>query len=211
MERIISLLIGYCFGIFQTGYIYGEISRQKDIRNYGSHNAGSTNVLRTWGLRPAAIVFIGDALKAILAMVIVRLIYRGSANMDLWAMYAALGVTLGHDYPFYLKFKGGKGIASLGGIMTAMDIRISIVCLIIFSATVYLTRYVSLGSILITITFFLMNSAFCMAGFYQVTPRGQTEIIVISFVLMALAIWRHHANIKRLASGTENKISFSKK
>jgi glycerol-3-phosphate acyltransferase PlsY len=211
MERLISLLIGYCFGMFQTGYLYGRVTRHSDIRDYGSHNAGSTNILRTWGVKAALIVFLGDAFKAIFAIALVRVIFQGSADTDLWAMYAALGAALGHDYPFYLKFRGGKGIAAMAGVMTAMDIRISLVCLVIFSGTVFFTRYVSLGSILISITFFLMNTAFCAAGYYQVTPKGKPEFIVVTFLVVALAIGRHHANIHRLITGTESRISIPKK
>ena len=211
MERLISLLIGYCFGMFQTGYIYGRVTRHSDIRDYGSHNAGSTNILRTWGPGAALIVFLGDAFKAIFAMTLVRVVFRESADADLWAMYAALGVALGHDYPFYLKFRGGKGIAAMAGVMTAMDIRISLVCLVIFSGTVFLPRYVSLGSILISLTFFLMNAAFCLAGYYTVAPAGRTEFVIITLVIVLLAIGRHHANIRRLLTGTENRISIPKK
>ena len=211
MERVISLLIGYVFGLLQSGYLYGKFVKNTDIRQHGSGNAGSTNILRVFGVKSALIVFLGDFFKAVIAMFIVRKLFGGTGNGDLYAMYAALGVTLGHDFPFYMNFKGGKGIASMAGILTAMDLRITAVCLLIFVAVVYLTRFVSLGSILVSIAFGVMNIYFCWKGYYNVLPGNCPEVYAITLCLTGLAIQRHHANIGRLLSGTENKISFSKK
>ncbi|MBP3215445.1 MAG: glycerol-3-phosphate 1-O-acyltransferase PlsY [Clostridium sp.] len=211
MERVISLLIGYVFGLLQSGYLYGKFVKNTDIRQHGSGNAGSTNILRVFGVKSALIVFLGDFFKAVVAMFIVRKLFGGTGNGDLYAMYAALGVTLGHDFPFYMNFKGGKGIASMAGILTAMDLRITAVCLLIFVAVVYLTRFVSLGSILVSIAFGVMNIYFCWKGYYNVLPGNCPEVYAITLFLTGLAIQRHHANIGRLLSGTENKISFSKK
>ena len=211
MERVISLLIGYVFGLLQSGYLYGKFVKNTDIRQHGSGNAGSTNILRVLGVKSALIVFLGDFFKAVVAMFIARKLFGGTGNGDLYAMYAGLGVTLGHDFPFYMNFKGGKGIASMAGILTAMDLRITAVCLLIFVAVVYLTRFVSLGSILVSIAFGVMNIYFCWKGYYNVLPGNCPEVYAITLFLTGLAIQRHHANIGRLLSGTENKISFSKK
>ena len=121
MERLICIVIGYIFGLIQSGYLYGKANHM-DIRQYGSGNAGSTNVLRVMGKKAGAIVFLGDFFKAVFAMAVCRLLFKGNADVDLLALYAGLGVTLGHNFPFYLKFKGGKGIACMAGIMTAMDL-----------------------------------------------------------------------------------------
>ena len=211
MERVISLLIGYVFGLLQSGYLYGKFVKNTDIRQHGSGDAGSTNILRVFGVKSALIVFLGDFFKAVVAMFIARKLFGGTGNGDLYAMYAGLGVTLGHDFPFYMNFKGGKGIASMAGILTAMDLRITAVCLLIFVAVVYLTRFVSLGSILVSIAFGVMNIYFCWKGYYNVLPGNCPEVYAITLFLTGLAIQRHHANIGRLLSGTENKISFSKK
>ena len=211
MERVISLLIGYVFGLLQSGYLYGKFVKNTDIRQHGSGNAGSTIILRVFGVKSALIVFLGDFFKAVVAMFIARKLFGGTGNGDLYAMYAGLGVTLGHDFPFYMNFKGGKGIASMAGILTAMDLRITAVCLLIFVAVVYLTRFVSLGSILVSIAFGVMNIYFCWKGYYNVLPGNCPEVYAITLFLTGLAIQRHHANIGRLLSGTENKISFSKK
>lgn len=164
MERLICIVIGYIFGLIQSGYLYGKANHM-DIRQYGSGNAGSTNVLRVMGKKAGAIVFLGDFFKAVFAMAVCRLLFKGNADVDLLALYAGLGVTLGHNFPFYLKFKGGKGIACMAGIMTAMDLRITLTCFVIFSVTVFLTRYVSLGSILVSLTFFAELVIFERHGF----------------------------------------------
>lgn len=211
MERVICIAIGYLFGLFQSGYLYGK-TKNMDIRQYGSGNAGSTNVLRVLGIKAGAMVFLGDFFKAVLALTLVRFLFSDAMmGKDLLAMYAGLGVTLGHNFPFYLGFKGGKGIASMSGIFTAMDIRIAVVCLLIFSATVALTRYVSLGSILISMAFCGMLIFFGSQGCYAVAPENLTELYVLVTILMCMAIWRHRANIRRLLSGTENKVGSKKK
>ena len=120
MERIICLAIGYVFGLFQTGYIYGKL-HNVDIRTMGSGNAGTTNGLRTMGFKAGAITFLGDAFKCIFAVLAVKLIF-GEAHADilpLLAMYAGMGAVLGHNFPFYLKFKGGKGIAATAGLLAS--------------------------------------------------------------------------------------------
>ena len=209
MERLICLVMGYAFGLIQSGYLYGK-SKNMDIRQYGSGNAGSTNVLRVMGKKAGAIVFLGDFFKAVIAICLVRIFFDGPET-DLLCLYAGLGVTLGHNFPFYLKFKGGKGIACMAGIMTAMDIRITLTCFVVFAATVFFTRFVSLGSILVSITFFAELVIFGQMGSYRVLPSLLPEFYILAAVLMCLAIWRHRANIKRLLSGTENKVGASKK
>ena len=122
MERLVCVAIGYLFGLFQTAYIYGKL-HGIDIRNYGSGNAGTTNTLRVLGTKAGLIVLAGDILKCILAIAAVRLLFAGGVHEDMYyllAMYAALGAILGHDYPFYLGFKGGKGIAATAGLILAI-------------------------------------------------------------------------------------------
>lgn len=211
MERLLCVALGYLFGIFQTGYLYGKIVEKLDIRNFGSGNAGSTNVLRVLGVKAALVVFLGDSFKAIFCIWLVKYLFRMDPNVDLLALYSGLGVTLGHNFPFYLKFKGGKGIASMAGIMFAMDIRIAAVCLFVFSLVVYTTRYVSLGSILISITFFVLIIVFGLQGAYTVDSSHLYEMFAVQAVLMIMAIWRHRANIKRLLAGNENKVGAKKK
>ena len=213
MERLVCLGIGYAFGLIQSGYLYGR-SKGLDIRQYGSGNAGSTNVLRVMGKKAGAIVFFGDFFKAVFAMALAQLLFGrgdGAVNSSLWALYAGLGVTLGHNFPFYLKFRGGKGIACMAGILTFMDFRIMLTCLVVFGVTVSITRYVSLGSILVAVIFFAELVIFGSQGSYRVAEGCFPEFCVLGGILMVMAIWRHRANIKRLLTGTENKLGASKK
>lgn len=213
MERLICLGIGYAFGLIQSGYLYGR-SKGLDIRQYGSGNAGSTNVLRVMGAKAGAVVFLGDFFKAVFAMGAAQFLFGhgdGAANSALWAMYAGVGVTLGHNFPFYLHFRGGKGIACLAGILSTMDLRIMISCMLVFGLAVGITRYVSLGSILVSLVFLAELIFFGSQGSYQVTEACFPEFCILGAFLTFMAIWRHRANIKRLLSGTENKLGAKKK
>lgn len=213
MERLICLGIGYAFGLIQSGYLYGR-SKGLDIRQYGSGNAGSTNVLRVMGAKAGAAVFLGDFFKAVFAMGAAQFLFGhgdGAANSALWAMYAGVGVTLGHNFPFYLHFRGGKGIACLAGILSTMDLRIMVSCMLVFSLAVGITRYVSLGSILVSLVFLAELIFFGSQGSYQVTEACFPEFCILGAFLTFMAIWRHRANIKRLLSGTENKLGAKKK
>lgn len=210
MGRILCLMLGYAFGLFQTGYIYGEL-HHIDIRQYGSGNSGATNTLRVLGKKAGLIVFLGDFLKTVIACGIARYVFRNDPSTDMFVLYAGFGVVLGHNFPFYLHFKGGKGIASMAGILVSMDWRVTIVCAALFLGAVIITRYVSLGSILVVIGFFLQMVYYERMGDYRVAPDETLEFYGIAAALMLMAIWRHRANIKRLLSGTENKIGSRKK
>lgn len=209
MERLICLAIGYLFGLFQTGYIYGMI-HHVDIRKHGSGNAGTTNALRTLGWKAGAITFIGDCLKCVLAVVLVRLIFADSSHVELLAIYAGLGAVLGHNFPFYLNFKGGKGIASTVGLILAVNPVMFLVVAIVFIAIVWFTQYVSLGSIVIMVLFVIQVVIYGQMDGFGLTGGELYEFYAIAIVLAALAIWRHRANIKRLATGTENKTDLRK-
>ena len=210
MGRVICLVMGYVFGLFQTGYLYGKLNHI-DIRNYGSGNSGTTNALRVMGKKAGLVVFAGDFLKTVFACLAARIIFKGSPDTDLYVLYAGLGVVLGHNFPCYLNFKGGKGIASMAGILVSMDWRVTLVCAALFLGAVIITRYVSLGSILVVISFFIQILVYGAHGTFTVSADHLMEFYVVAFVLMAMAIWRHKTNIKRLLSGTENKLWGGKK
>ena len=127
MERILCLAVGYLFGLFQTGYIYSKL-HHVDIRKEGSGNAGSTNVLRVMGVKAGATVFLGDFFKTLIPCILVRHFFQNQPEMvNLLVLYTAFGVILGHNYPFYMGFKGGKGIAATAGLLVAMDLRVTAV------------------------------------------------------------------------------------
>lgn len=169
MLRVFCLVFGYVFGLFQTGYLYGRMNHI-DIRNYGSGNSGTTNALRVLGKKAGLIVFIGDFFKMVLACLLVRIFLKGDPNTDLYVLYTGLGVVMGHNFPFYLGFKGGKGIASMAGLLVSMDWRVTLVCAAVFLGTVIITRYVSLGSIFVVILFFIQMVLYESMGAYQVAP-----------------------------------------
>ena len=213
MERIVCILIGYVFGLFQTGYIYGRL-QHVDIRKMGSGNAGSTNALRTLGVKAGACTFLGDSFKCIFAVLAVRLIF-GETHGDilpLLSIYAGMGAVLGHNFPFYLKFKGGKGIAAMAGLLAALtNVWICLIAIVVFVTIVAVTKYVSVGSIAVVLIFFAGVVFRGKTGSYGMESVYLYEMYAVAGFLALLAIWKHRANIQRLMNGTENKISFGKK
>ena len=208
MERIICLVIGYACGLIQTGYFYTK-AHHVDIRSVGSGNSGSTNVMRTMGAKAGLIVFLGDAFKTLIPCLIVRAVFqaRMPEMTNLLVLYTAFGTILGHNFPFYLKFKGGKGIASTAGLLAAMDWRVMLICLAAFIIIVAATRYVSLGSLVVVSLFLIGMIFFGSRGDYGLAPQLLTEFYLLSAAVTAMAFWRHRANIVRLIHGNENKIS----
>lgn len=212
MMRVLLLFIGYLCGLFQTGYLYGK-SQGIDIRTKGSGNAGATNSLRVMGVKAGAIVFLGDVLKTFIPCLAVYFIFREQAPelVYLYLAYIAFGVVLGHNYPFYLHFKGGKGIACSVGLIMCLQ-PVYGVCLIgLFALIVICTRYVSLGSLTAVLIGVILVIRLAFTGYYGLSDPGQIEFSVLIFLWGALAFWQHRANIGRLLTGTENKISIGKK
>ena len=210
MERVICLLIGYVFGLFQTGYIVGKI-KHIDIRKQGSGNAGSTNAVRVMGWKAGAMTFAGDVLKCVLAVLLVRYLYRDTDMTLLLGMYAGFGATLGHNFPFYLKFKGGKGIAVLAGLVVSTGFLLVPVPLAAFLIAVIFTRYVSLGSLLAATMFFLEIVLFGVQGNLDLGAKYLPELYLLAGVIMALAWIRHRETIKRLLAGEETRFGSKKK
>lgn len=201
MYRLISLLIGYFIGCISMGFIVGKITKT-DLRKKGSGNLGTTNALRVLGFRAGAATFLGDILKGVVAFFLCRLIFPDDSLLA--GIYAGAGTILGHDFPFYLKFKGGKGIASTIGFVLSITFVFSpffgaITIAIGFLGVVF-TGYISVGSILFSI-------AIPVSAFFLGMPK---EGVAIFTALAVLAIWLHRANIRRLRSGTENKFTLHK-
>ena len=199
-QIILCLLCGYGFGCISTGYIVGKINHV-DIREYGSGNIGTTNTLRTLGKKAGAITYIGDVLKAMVPMLLARyVIFRDLSYADLLGLYVGLGVAIGHNFPFWLHFKGGKGIAVTSGVMAAHDPLAIPLYLISFIVSVAITKYVSVGSLVIVTLF---------PVWIAVMDHDKDHFVhtlIVSIVFTALAFLRHKQNLIRLKNGNENKI-----
>ncbi|MTK08723.1 MAG: glycerol-3-phosphate 1-O-acyltransferase PlsY [Hungatella sp.] len=208
MERMICLIAGYLCGLLQSGYFYGK-THKIDIRKYGSGNSGTTNALRVMGPKAGAVVFFGDFLKSLLPCLAVRLVFQNQPEMIyLLILYTGFGVILGHNYPFYLQFKGGKGIAATAGLIMAADLRMTLLCLTSFILIVLITRYVSLGSLVVATIFLIWMCVFGSIGAYGIGQNLLPEFYIVAALISGQAFWRHRANIGRLIHGKENKISF---
>lgn len=212
MVRVICLIIGYCFGLIQTSYIYGRINGI-DIRQYGSGNAGTTNALRTLGVKAGLITLLGDCIKCILAVVVVRLIFGGTHEdmISLLALYAAAGTILGHNFPFYLGFHGGKGIAATAGLIISLGWQLTLIELVVFLSVFFITHYVSLGSLLVYVVFVIAMFVEGQMGYLNLSQGYLTELYILAILLAVLAFWQHRENIKKLLHGTERKTYLSKK
>ena len=212
LARIISILIGYACGHFLTGFFYGK-TQHVDLRKVGSGNVGTTNTYRNLGPKAGILTLLGDVFKVVLSVLIVWLIYRNNAgvNVKVLEYYAALGTILGHNFPIFMKFHGGKGIACTGGLMVAVCPICVPICLTIFLVTVLTVKYVSLGSILVCISFFIQILVFGQMGLLGLAGADLIEVYILAGVVMVLGIVRHHANIGRLINGTESKFSFKPK
>ena len=198
---LILIVVGYFCGCLSSGYLVGK-SQGIDIRDYGSGNAGATNVLRVLGKQKAFITFLGDGLKGMVPVALMKYVIGPrmglpSETVQLLSLVLGFAVVMGHDYPFHMGFKGGKGIATTAAIMMAFDWRLGVISFIIFAVTVSLTRYVSLGSCLLSAGLVIE-----MAVFYP----GRWDLIGITALYAFFAIYRHRANIGRLLSGTESKL-----
>ena len=203
LKLFVALVFGYLLGSLNTAVIVGKIY-DRDIRSYGSKSAGLTNTLRTLGKSAAMFVLIGDILKGIIACYIGLLLgvyfYSGGAMDSLSLLVAGAGAVIGHNWPIYFSFKGGKGALTAVAVLFMIDWVMALLCLAFFVTIIALTRYVSLGTILAT----TLISAISFIPVF-----GHTLYFNIFVCLMALmVIFRHRENIQRLLSGTENKLTF---
>jgi len=204
--RIVCLAIGYAFGLFQTAYILGR-SRGIDIREYGSGNAGTTNALRTLGTKAGLIVLLGDLLKCLIAMLLIGFLF-GSSHPEavyLLKVWGFLGVVLGHDYPFYMGFRGGKGVAVMAGFVFGFHWSLIPGGILMFFIPYLATKYVSLGSLVLYLGIFLQIAVEGKKGFFGVPGSMYVEMMVILGILTIMAWYRHRENIGRLLSGTERR------
>ncbi len=217
MFRIVCLVIGYAFGLLQTAFFYGKM-HGIDIREHGSGNAGTTNTLRVLGTKAGLIVFAGDLLKCVCAVLLCGFLFRHIMPEETYLpvkylikLYAGAGAVLGHNFPFYLNFKGGKGIASTGGMMIAFHPLIIPVGLVTFFGCFLTTHYVSLGSLMLYTGFLLQMIIMGQLGMFHTTQPILIEMYILTFLLLVMAFVRHKDNIVRLLNGTERKTYLRKK
>lgn len=213
MIRLVCFAIGYLLGLFQSAFIIGKLNGI-DIREHGSGNAGTTNALRVLGTKIGLLVFAGDLLKAILSIVIVR-VFIAPMYPDLKYLliyYAAFGCILAHDFPFYMNFKGGKGIAVTAGMILSYHPAFIVMGVITFFGPFLITHYVSLGSLLMYGCFFIQTLIFGILGIFGNLSTGNLmEIYILAALMTGLAYWQHRANIVRLLKHEESKTYLGKK
>jgi len=197
LNYVIIAIIAYLLGSISFGMIVAKLKGGPNLREVGSKNTGATNVLRVMGVKTGLIVFVLDILKALIACII------GRCWMGLnGAMVAGLAVVIGHNWPCFFQFKGGKGVASTLSVMLMTFPIPAIICYIVAIVLIATTKYVSLGSITLAALFALLVIA---------TNWANWLVIVWVLIIAGLLIWRHHANIGRLLKGTENKLGGKKK
>ena len=203
---LLCLLAGYILGGISGGHVAGKLYHT-DVREHGSGNLGATNVLRTLGIKAAIITFAVDVSKVIIPVLIVRYILFPqyvpfSYENQLLVLYIAFGAVIGHNFPMTLNFHGGKGVACLAATILMFDWRMAILEIIVFVTIVAITKYVSLGSIVVSLVFF------CWIFFVH---DATLHLALIAAAFPVSVIIMHRSNIVRLINGTENKIGSKKK
>lgn len=192
MNIILALLASYLIGSLSFGYMAGKLLRGIDIRQFGSGNTGTTNIQRTLGTGPAIIVLLLDVGKGLAAVILARAL-TGSPSVQ---MLSGVLAVLGHNWPLFHRFKGGRGIATSIGVMLGLAWQVLLIAVAVGITIVTVTRYVSLGSVIGVILVPILMIAFAMPPAY----------IIFGTVLAVFAVWRHRQNIARLLAGTENKL-----
>ncbi len=197
MALFVSVLVGYLLGSISFSYIFVKKIKKVDIRQQGSGNAGATNTLRVLGVGPAVAVLLLDTLKGILAVLLG--LYLGGKGLA--PALAGLAAILGHNWPVFLRFKGGKGVATTIGVLATLVFWPALYAGILAILSIVVTRFVSLGSLLFLVLTTLITIVFrCNFQQYPI------EYLYLVIIVMILSFWRHRANIGRLLKGTESKI-----
>ena len=200
-KTLISFVFAYLLGSIPTSFLMGKLIKGIDIREYGSGNVGATNALRVLGTKIGIITLLIDIGKGFLAIQMGKLLFSEPSNLFLICM-GLFGI-IGHIFTIYLKFKGGKGVATSAGVFIALSPLPVAIALVVFVITVWLSKYISLGSMVAALMFFLVEL------FVNVRNRfANFELLIFIFLIMVFIFIRHKANIKRIIDGNENRISF---
>jgi len=208
MFRLLSFLIGYAFGCIQSAYITGKLVKGIDIRDHGSKNSGFTNANRVMGFKIGVWIFIADVAKAVLAFLVASWLFSGSgsflstdtANGILPGVWAGFGVVVGHCFPIFMQFRGGKGISCTVGLVFMLDWRAALIIYAIAVLLILIFRYISLASLIIT----LLTPVFMAIFAYG------WETILMTGIMAFIAWFMHRENIKRLLKGNERRFSFKR-
>lgn len=200
------LVLGYLVGSVNTSLVVGKFYGV-DIRKHGSGNAGATNALRTLGKKAALIVLAGDLLKSLVAVVLALIFAKffiggDKINLEYCKYISGLGAVLGHNFPVYFGFRGGKGVLTSIGFILILDWRIGLMILAVCVLIMVVTKYISLGSVCGAILFPVFVFAFHLNSQEPTTPA----YIALSIAIGGLAIYQHRSNLSRLMNGTESKF-----
>lgn len=208
---IIIAVIAYLIGSINFSIILSKRMAGFDIREKGSGNAGTTNMLRSVGKKAAVITLICDILKGVVSILIAILVGKIIKNLDnaLLVQLAGIFVIIGHTFPVFFKFKGGKGIATALGVLLMINWQIGLICLIFALVLMALTKMVSVGSIAAAILFPILV-AFIDQNYIVPTSNSNWSYLVFSIIVSLLVIFNHRANVQRILNGTENRLSFKK-
>ncbi len=193
MKGLIVAVTAYLIGSFSSAYFVGKLFMKIDIRSHGSGNAGATNAVRVMGSKLGVITFLLDFLKGIIAVLLGLLLYK-----ELGGYIAAFFVVIGHNWPIFLNFKGGKGIATTIAAMAVLEFPVALISVITGITVAIITKYVSVGSITFLVTLFVLTAS----GLFITNPY----LNILTALLALLGLYRHRENIMRLKAGTENKI-----
>ena len=206
--NVITAVIAYLIGSVNFSVILSKKMAGFDVREKGSGNAGTTNMLRSVGKKAAALTLICDVLKGVVAILIAMFIGWAFKveNQSLLVQIAGIAVVIGHTFPIFFGFKGGKGVATSLGILIMTNWQIGLICLVFGVVLIALTRMVSLGSCAAAVLFPVLT---LFITDHYIVSQG-SGYLVYSIILAVIVLFNHRSNIKRILSGTENKISFKK-
>jgi len=196
---VTSIVFPYLIGSLNCGIILSKTLFHEDIRSQGSGNAGTTNMLRTYGKKMAALTLVGDLGKGVIGVLLGRLLFG-----LLGSYIGGLFCVLGHIFPCYYRFKGGKGVATSAGMVLMTNWKVFLVLVILFVLMVYMTKYISFGSIMCYMLYPLLLSKMKL-------PTDPSFGILVAFIIMGMGVFMHRENLKRIFAGTENKLSFNVK
>lgn len=199
----IGLVLAYLLGSIPSAVWFGKALYGIDVREHGSGNPGATNTFRVLGKRAGTIVMLGDIIKGMAATSVAGILYSlgfvEEQNLVTYKLIFGVVAVIGHIFSIFLNFKGGKGVATLLGMMIAIHYEVALLCIVVFLVTLLVSKYVSLASIIGALSF---------PALLLLVPRfktGEPLLIIFGFFLFIIIVWTHHKNIRRMVEGDENK------